>query len=139
MRIQGWQQALWARFDEARLLKFDWGTHDCVMFATSCIDVIAGTDYYAQAKVRYPYSTQAEAVALMQQWDGITGLVASFLGDQVNWGQLTTGDIVLVAPIPLMTDMEMLCVHDGVGLVGPHVNGLTKIPLMYAVHGWAIR
>lgn len=138
MRVDGWQEKFWARMEEARNIDFEWGTHDCVMFATSCIDTILGTDYYAQAKVRYPYSTQKEAEALMTQWDGITGLVASFLGDPVNWGQLSLGDVVVVSPIPMVTTMEMLCVHDGVALLGPAKRGMVRVSFNYALHGWKI-
>lgn len=140
MRHDEWQSRFWKNLKAARALDFSWGNHDCVMFATSSIDAVMGTDYYAQAKIRYPYSTEAEAREWMATVGGITGLVGSFLGDPVNWGQLTCGDVCLVAALPMMgTDMEMLTVHDGTNLVGPSHKGLLRVPFAYAVHGWKLR
>jgi len=148
MRLDDWNKRFWAHMALARRKEFAWGSHDCVMFATGCIDAILGTDYYAKAKQRYPYSTEEEARELITQHGGITGLVGSFLGSPVAWGSLGIGDVVLVNKMPLrMTDMEMLCVHDGQNLLGPvtdirHTDSgaatLGKIPLSHAIHGWRI-
>jgi len=138
MRLPDWQARFWANIDAARQTPFQWGTHDCVMWATSSIDAVLGTDYVAQARIQYPYASEDEAAALMAQYGGITGLVQSFLGDPVNWGQLSMGDVVLVGPIPQVTATEMLCVHDGVQLLGTAAKGVLEAPLAYAVHGWKI-
>jgi hypothetical protein len=149
MRLDDWNKRFWAHIAMARRKEFAWGSHDCVMFATSCIDAILGTDYYAQAQKRYPYSTEEEARALIAQHGGITGLVDSFLGEPVNWGQLGIGDVVLVNKMPLLMtdDIEMLCVHDGQALLGPLIDvrnrqsgaaTIGKIPFSHALHGWRI-
>lgn len=135
-RLDGWQTRFWTAMREAQTRPFVWGTRDCVMFATSMIDVVLGTDYYAQAKIRYPYSTEAEAAALMTQHGGITGLVASFLGEPTNWGRLGIGDIVL-ASTPEVGDV--LCIHDGTNILAPgKLGGFERVPFRYAMHGWRI-
>lgn len=139
MRVDDWQTKFWENITAACERDFEWGVHDCVMFAASSVDAILGTDYFAQAQARYPYSTEDGAIALMQQYGGITGLAESFLDPHTNWGQLGAGDIVLVSEIPLRTQMEMLCVHDGQQLIGPTARGVINIPLQYALYGWAIR
>lgn len=139
LRIDGWQKRFWAYLAAAREKPFAWGAHDCVMFATGAIDAVMGTDYYAQALVRYPYSTEAGAMGLMQQFGGITGLVESFLAPHVNWGQLTQGDVVLAMPTMLHgTAMETLCVHDGQQLVAAAPKGIQIVRFQYALHGWKI-
>lgn len=139
MRHEDWQARFWAQLQAARELTFKWGEHDCVMFATGCIDAVMGTDYYAQAKSRYPYSTETEAREWMAKVGGITGLAESFLDEHVNWGQLTCGDVCLAKGMPFTMDMETLCVHDGNNLLGASTKGVMRVPFRYAVHGWKIR
>jgi hypothetical protein len=124
----------------ARTLAFQWGIHDCVMSATASIDAVMGTDYYAQAQVKYPYSTEDEARVLIEANGGITGLVSGFLGDPVNWGQLTWGDVVLGRLVPDETRSEILLIHDGNSLWGPAKGGgMVRLPFRVAVNGWALR
>lgn len=140
MRHKDWQVNFWAHLKAAREKPFEWGEFDCVMFATSCIDVVMGTDYFQQAKVRYPYDTEEKALEWMNKVGGITGLVSSFLGDPGPWGQLSVGDICIVKPMPLVgTTIEMLCVHDGTNLVGVARKGIARVPFQYAIHGWRLR
>jgi hypothetical protein len=139
IRVDFWQQKFHAFLKDARFREFKWGDYDCVMAATACIDLLTGSDYVAQAKERYPYTTEAEAREWMAKIGGITGLVSSFLGDPINWGALHIGDIVLVKAVPLVTEMEMLCIHDGVQLLAPASGGgLVRIPFQFAIHGWRV-
>jgi hypothetical protein len=138
MKTDGWQKRFWANIEAKKRLPFFWGSHDCVMFATSSIEIVTEIDYYAQAQRRYPYSTEIEARELMKQFDGVTGLAASFLGPPIAWGSLSMGDVVVCANIPFI-DIEMLCVHDGAQLLAPQKGGgLARIQFRYAMHGWKI-
>lgn len=142
MRCDDWQTRFWANITAARDLEFEWGAHDCVMFATSSIDAVLGTDYFAQAQVRYPYTTEEAAIALIQQYGGITGLAESFLEPNTNWGQLGLGDIVFTTKAwpndP--DDFGMLCVHDGQQLIAANTpRGVMRVPFQYARYGWKIR
>lgn len=138
MKIDGWQKLFWDNINAKKRLPFSWGSHDCVMFATSSIEVVTGIDYYAQAQKRYAYENEAQARALMTEFGGVTGLGASFLGDPIAWGSLSMGDVVVCGNMPFI-DMEVLCVHDGAQLLAPAKGGgLARIPFRYALHGWQI-
>lgn len=138
-RVDGWQQAFWNAITAARDRPFEWGAHDCVLFAASMVDTICGTNFYDQARTQYPYSSEDEARAILIANGGITGLVTPFLGDPINWGALGHGDVVLISPIALVTDMEALCVHDGQKLICPGKGGgLTSAPMRCALYGWKV-
>lgn len=139
MRVEGWLKAFYLAIEKARSAHFVWGEHDCVLWGAAMADVVWGTDYFTQAKEKFPYTTETGAKEILDANGGITGLVETFIAPHVNAAQLTTGDLVLVKPATLNESFEALGVHDGQKLLIPGRTGLAFVPVRFAAYGWLIR
>ena len=53
MRIEGWEQRFHAKFTEAQGREFQWGKHDCVLFAADIVEALTGIDHAAEFRGRY--------------------------------------------------------------------------------------
>lgn len=66
-----WSERLMAYVESQRNTPFQWGTHDCCMFACSCIEAMTGEDPAAGFRGRY--NSKATAFKIMKELYG-TGL-----------------------------------------------------------------
>lgn len=63
-RLPDWPKRLHAYIVETRALPFEWGTHDCALFAAGAVEAVTGED--PAAKWRGQYTTEAEGMALIR-------------------------------------------------------------------------
>lgn len=131
----------WRRnYDELMKLSatkpFRWGEHDCVMFAAKALDVQYDLGIVNYTDANLYYDDEAGAVALIEEYGGLEGLVTDVLGvDPLPPGLLTVGDIVLYDYDS--TDFpHALAVHDGHQLLIPTQVGLGSLRMERAIKGW---
>jgi hypothetical protein len=117
MRRPDWPERLSAVFVAARGRAFEYGVHDCGLFAADCVEALTGTDPAAVWRGRY--ATQAEFLALagVRSLSGIARRIFAPVPVSLAW----RGDLALAplgAPVrgrPAPT----LMVFDGALLRGP--------------------
>lgn len=133
MRYEGWQCKFWEQMEASRTAKFEWGSHDCVLFAAKMADAISDSGYMKKANASFKWSDARAAIDLTR--DGLRPLVESVLGPMCSWTRLSQGDIALVVDDG---GRESLAIHDGCCLIGPSDIGVKVIPFRYATGGWRV-
>lgn len=104
MRYSDWINRLLTEIEAASSRAFEWGQHDCCLFAARCVDAITGSTY--EADLQAQYTDQASAMTYLEsQTDLSTALTVRF-GAMEPWWRAMRGDLMLVP-----TD-------DGIGSVG---------------------
>ncbi len=63
-RFEDWPVRLDAHLDSMRLLNFEWGVRDCVLFAASAVLAMTGEDLVPEFRGRY--ASKAEAYTLIK-------------------------------------------------------------------------
>lgn len=134
MRPEGWQDRFWEAMDEAREADFEWGSHDCVLFAAKMARAISDRDYVADARAAFAWSSASEALELTR--GGLQALIESVLGPMGPWTRLSQGDLVLILDDE---GRESLVVHDGCQFIGVAEHGVKPIPMRCAVGGWKVQ
>lgn len=94
-KIEGWEIALSSTLAACANKPFEWGKHDCCMFAADCIKAMTGKD--PAKAVRKKYKTEPEAEKIMLDAGGFEALLTKYIGFEPhsNWRQAARGDIVL--------------------------------------------
>jgi hypothetical protein len=131
MRRADWQLRL-AQFMEQRASKpFAWGENDCCLFAADAVQAMTGTDY---AKTLRGYSTQREALRLVQKMGGLWAIATGALGEPVSPLLAGVGDVVLLDN----EGRELLAVCNGTTAVAPGADGAVSIGMETAKAAWRI-
>jgi hypothetical protein len=133
MRYEDWQTKFWVAMEEARTAHFEWGSHDCVLFAAKMADAISDSGYVGKARAAFTWTDMRSAIQLLG--DGLQPQVESVLGEMQRWQRLSQGDIVLIADDD---GRESLAIHDGCQLLGPDEIGYKVIPFRCAKGGWKV-
>lgn len=141
MRLDDWQQRLGEVIRAAAGKPFQWGAHDCALFACDAVLAMTGKD--PAASFRGKYKTKRGAYGALKRFAG-GGLKETFakLADQFGFIQLDNaafakrGDVVLLDT----PEGDALAVVD---LTGRHClvvseKGLITKPLSDATCAWAI-
>lgn len=133
-RLPDWRRRLFALLQESLRTPFVWGTHDCVLLAAKGVDAQLGTAWYDDVRVRFSYTDEAQARAVLAAAGGLEAMVTSYLGTPVMPSWCGAGSVVLTA----LGERQLLCLHDGTKLVGPDEVGLRRVPMALAVCGWRL-
>lgn len=80
-RLLDWPERLAALIEERRHQPFEWGRHDCVLFAADAVRACTGLDPAAQ--FRGTYASEVEAEALLALRGGLAGTI--------EWSQAERG------------------------------------------------
>lgn len=134
MRYLDWQSRFWKSLEEKRNIEFEYGTHDCVLFATSMADAISDAGYAARAREAFSWKNPRDALRLT---DGkqLRELIEAVMGPIERWQYMSMGDMVLIND---EEQRQSLCIHDGCQLIGPDQVGFKAIPMRYAIGGWRV-
>jgi hypothetical protein len=62
MRLRDWQGRLARLFAERREASFEWGTHDCAMFAADAVLAVTGEDPAAEFRGKYKSESGAAKI-----------------------------------------------------------------------------
>ncbi len=92
-RLTDWQTRLHECITAAQALPFEWGVHDCCLFAADCVHVITGVDH--AASFRGKYSTALGAQRVITERGGLVAFLTEQLGEPVHPALAQTGDVGL--------------------------------------------
>lgn len=134
MRVEGWELRLGGVFDQWRDAPFEWGTHDCVLFAARCVEAVTGEN--PCPGLEGTYTTQAGALAALSA-AGYADLAEAFeaaVGAPRPVLFARRGDIVLTDPfVSAVVDLT------GETIVGlDPVAGFTFAPLRSAISAFTV-
>lgn len=93
MKNLNWQEKIVALVREREHVPFEWGTHDCCLFAADCVKEITGTDYAAVFRGRY--KTETGAKRLLVKAGGLTAVLDKSF-ERIEKAYIQRGDLVQV-------------------------------------------
>ena len=76
VRADDWPERLAAFFEERREATFEWGKHDCALFAADAMQAMTGVDPLEQFR---GYSTEEEGDAILAEFGGMEPLLDAAL------------------------------------------------------------
>jgi hypothetical protein len=133
VRIEGWETALYDAVEEARVRPFEWGVHDCALFAASVVERLTGCDI---AKPYRGYKTERGALARIVKAGGMEAMATKALGGPIDIRRARRGDFVLVEagqPWPgafaIVRDTRAAAAGKG---------GLTFVPMKFWRMAWRV-
>ncbi len=110
---------------------FEWGVHDCCLWAADCVLAVSGID--PAEDLRGTYRNASEAVRLVAQLGGMEAIAARG-GEPINPLCAGVGDVGLVT----LYDRELLAVCAGDVWLAPGTSGLCARPLVDARSAWRV-
>lgn len=132
-RLQGWELRLADAIDAARGMEFQWGVHDCAVWAFDVRRALTGKDDAAAWRGRYSTATGAQRVLRHLGWgslaDGATALLGAPLATPL---MAQRGDIVLGGDAPAFG----VCVGVEAAFLLP--TGLTGLPMREVAMAWRV-
>jgi hypothetical protein len=134
-RHEDWPIRLNAAIDAARDRPFEWGTHDCALFAFNIVRDLTGIDYASAYRGNY-HTAQGAARALRKQGKGtLRATVGGVLGTEVPPPTARRGDLLLWCQ-PKRGDTIGVCIDDRGAFVGP--AGLVFVPVKDCEAAWHV-
>lgn len=95
-RMEGWEHRLSDFLRVREKMPFQWGVHDCMLFAGDAIEAITNVDFCA--RYRGKYSNGREAKQLVNEWHGgiISNIFYEHLGDALGYPlKARRGDVAM--------------------------------------------
>lgn len=132
MRIPEWQTLFADYIKKKKREPFNWGVHDCCIFAGEWLYIATGND--AVSKYRDTYHTALEAGRLLQEFGGLAAVADAYLERWETLAMAQVGDIVLL-PQP---DRPMLAICNGGTIIAPGLKGLEVVPLEAGSIAWKV-
>jgi hypothetical protein len=133
MRRWDWVARLHDAIDAAAAHPFDYGAHNCALFAAECIDAIL-EDSAIAAELRPRFATEAEAKTYLTTLGGFEKAVTMRLGEPVRWPQAMRGDVCLM---PTQDGPGLgVCVGDTVAMLSP--LGVSHLKIDKALAVWRV-
>ena len=93
MRVHDWPERLALAVEAERQASFQWGVHDCCLFAADVVLAITGTDHAAIFRGRY--DSEHGAMRLIAGHGSIEALITGLLGPAAHPSRAGRGDVVL--------------------------------------------
>ena len=132
-RKQGWQLEFEKCVAENYHTRFEWGTHDCCLWAANLVLAITGHD--VAADFRGKYSTAKGAVEILEAGEGIATLWTKHLcAEPVSPLFASIGDVVLAE----LDGQETMAVCNGDTLLATGLTGLCALPMSAALKAWRV-
>lgn len=124
---------------QALLLKslrrpFEWGVHDCVLFAAEVVRIRTGRNVL---DVDVTWRSALQAHRALESMGGLRAVVTERLGEPTAVLGACVGDVALVRD-PLEGN-ELLGVFHDQQVLCPALDGLARLPLSAALCRWALR
>lgn len=131
-RLPDWGQ----RFDAALLehmgTSFEWGRHDCALFAADMVLAVTGVDPAADLR---GHTSARQALRVLRSHGGPAALASRLLGPSAPAREAVCGDVVLARTGA--TEGFAVCL-DGQRALAPSRIGLGVIPMRDAVCCWRV-
>lgn len=146
-RCADWPSRLEQLLAERRHRAFEWGVHDCCLFAADAVEVMTDVDPAFAFRARY--RTRAGAARVLRRHGGFEDLIArlatAFGMAAVAPLQAGRGDVVcFVTPLPKpcsgsvagLPALGIVALNGEIAAAGP--DGLVFLPLRAATRAWAV-
>ena len=131
-RLHTWQTRFALLCIERQARPFEWGAHDCCLWAADAVHAITGQDF--ADGLRGTYATTAEAARMLAQVGGVRQLATEALGEPVSPLMATVGDVVLFE----QDGRELLAVCNGGTALAVAARGLEPLPMSAALAAWRV-
>ena len=131
-RLPTWQTRFALLCMERRARAFEWGAHDCCLWAADAVHAVTGQDF--AASLRGTYSTAAEAAKVLKAAGGVRAVARKALGEQIHPALAAVGDVVLLA----QEGRELLAVCNGTEALCAAPTGLAPVPMRQALAAWKV-
>ena len=134
-RRPDWMTRLQECVDNARLLPFVYGVHDCCLWAAHCVDAMCDTHLAVDVLDRLNYHDKESADAAIAAAGSLHELVSEFMGAPISAKFAAPGDMV-VARDP--AGLPIVAIVVGHTLVAPGEGGISVLPYSSAVLCWKV-
>lgn len=131
-RLRNWPSRFAALVDRARATPFEWGSHDCCLWAASATLAITGKD--PGAHLRHTYFTERAALKILASMGGLEG-AGDLIGPRIALELATIGDAGLVTwpdgtrSLAVRSMSTWMCAGD---------HGTIHLPLDAASLAWGV-
>jgi len=103
---------------------FEWGRHDCVLFAARWVQIATGVDHLAGVP---PWHGEREALRMLRECGGLEALLDARFA-RVHPNMAHDGALAIYE--------NSVCIVTGAHIVGPGLSGLTFNPRTLATCAW---
>ncbi len=131
-RREDWPEQLAATIAAARHRPFEWGTHDCVLFAADGVQAMTGVEH--ADGVRGTYADALGAMRVLKSLGGPAVLVTTKLGYPIPVGLAQRGDVLLA----VVEDRESLGLCEGAIGWFAGLDGLVPFPTLQCKTAWRV-
>ncbi len=131
-RLPAWQTRFALLCIERQRRPFEWGSHDCCLWASDAVLAITGQDF--AEGLRGTYATTAEAARMLAEVGGVRQLATDVLGNPVSPLMATVGDVVLFE----QDGRALLAVCNGGTALAVAERGLEPMPMTAALAAWKV-
>ncbi len=125
-RTQGWTERLRLFVFANLLTRFEWGKHDCAMFAIGAIDAQCGTTIAEGIRGRYDSEESAREFAQSMGWRDLSDAARTYLGEPIV-RPTSNGEIVWI-PQETMRGRFWQSTQWQSGALGVLENGAVYVP-----------
>lgn len=131
-RLPTWQTR-WALLCIERSVRpFEWGAHDCCLWAADAVLAITGHDFAEGMRGRY--ASAADAARIMSGLGGLRAIASAALGEPGPVALATVGDVVLIKN----AGRELLAVCNGSVALATGARGLEPVGMDAALSAWKV-
>lgn len=140
MRVTNWPKELDKIIIAASRTPFEWGKHDCCLFAADCIKAITGTDPAVDFRGKYADEDGATEVLFYyaggQLPEAADKIARAFGYEEINPRLAQRGDVALCS-LPTGETMGVVSLNGRDVLVAAQF-GLLSVPLKQAIKAWKV-
>lgn len=112
-------------------MPFSWGSNDCTTFAADAVEAVTGQRHLPELR---DYSTEREAIRLLADYGGVSGIATQALGAPVPVASAQIGDVVLTKA----GTRDMLAICNGATCIAPGPAGLVHLSMSTATACWRV-
>lgn len=131
-RLPTWQTRFALLCMERRARAFEWGAHDCCLWAADAVHALTGQDFAAD--LRGTYTSAREAARVLKKLGGVRGIATAALGDSVTPAFAAVGDVVLMQ----QDGRELLALCNGLEALCASPTGLAPASMQQAIAAWKV-
>lgn len=135
MRREDWHKRMQDAINTASLVPFQYGQHDCALFAAYVVDQMCDTNHVERLRREFIYQDGEQATAIIEGGGGLHKLASAWLGDPIPVTRAMMGDVALVRN----NDTVLLGIVEGHQVVAAGAQGVVPLPLHDAVVAWSIK
>lgn len=131
-RLPDWEKRLAAHVDDAMVRSFEWGQHDCALFAAGAVDAMCGTAIADEFRGEYDDLAGANTILALRGWSTLADAARQWCGEALErplYGK--RGDVVWI-PAGIASDpiVEHGCLGILLGpVLAPSRDRLARLPL----------